>query len=156
MTWERCRHRATFQNGQRHHLFFEVPPPALWLMVTVAKNLEVSTLKEQEKECIRELMSNWQTSFRFIFMYFFLSSQSTLPLVWILSYNFFFYGVRFATLSKPSSFTRESCTLCFGEELWRLIFPSFPPASVSFAEQRGKESSFKKCWFLLVMAGQGM
>jgi hypothetical protein len=46
-----------FQDGQRHLLFFDAPPPAFWLMTIVAKNLEV-TFKEHERECIRKLLSN--------------------------------------------------------------------------------------------------
>jgi len=41
--------------------------------------------------------------------------QSALSLVRILSYNFFFHGVSFATLSKPSSFMGECHALHFVE-----------------------------------------
>jgi hypothetical protein len=34
----RYRHRAIFQDGQSHNLFFEAPPPVLWLMTTVPNN----------------------------------------------------------------------------------------------------------------------
>jgi len=103
--------RATFLDGQSHHLFFKDPHPAFWLLPTVpnswCQNLEFVTFKEDEKDCIRVLLSNWQTSFRFLVIYFFLCLQRALTLVWILSHKFFSHNFSFATLSKPSSFITD-------------------------------------------------
>jgi hypothetical protein len=47
----------------------------LLFLTSDAKNLEVCTLKEEERACIRGLLSNWQTSLVFFVMYFFLSCK---------------------------------------------------------------------------------
>lgn len=105
-----------------------LPPGLCLLLITTAvKNLEVCTFKEDERNHIRGLLSNWQTSFRFYAMYFFLSLHNILSLVRILSINLLFHGVSFVTISKPRSFIRECWDLCFGEEIWRLMIPHSPP-----------------------------
>ena len=53
-----------------------------------AKYIEVGKVKEDERDCIRRLLSNWQTFFNFFVMYFFLSFQSALSLVRIRQYIF--------------------------------------------------------------------
>ena len=74
--------------------------------------------KDSERACIRGKLSNWQL-LSYSVMYSFLSLQSALSLVRILSYTFL-CGVSFATLSKSSSLARECRALRFGEELWKL------------------------------------
>jgi len=87
----------------------------LLFLTTDAKNYEVCVFKEDERACIRGLLSNWHTSLTFFVTYFFLSLQSTIFLVQILSYNFFLCGVNFANLWKPSSFMGECHALHFVE-----------------------------------------
>jgi hypothetical protein len=95
-------------------MFFVTPPPALWLMPTVPNNwwkiLEVSTVQEEATDCIRRLLSKWQTSFRFCHI--------RLP--------------KFAkcTLSDPYCrtiyFSMECHISHFGKEPWRFMLPSAP------------------------------
>jgi hypothetical protein len=82
-------------------------------------------------------------------MYFFLSLESALFLVRILSYNLFYCGVSFVILPKPSSFIIECRALPFGEELRRFTLPSCPPEALSEPKEK-KVSSFEK---VLVSAG---
>jgi hypothetical protein len=108
-----------------------------FLFLTIdAKNLEVSTFKDNEKDCIRRLLSNWQSSFTFYALHFFLSLQRTLYLLRIMLYRLFFLGVISATLSKTSFVSTECLALCFGEELWRLILLNSPTKAFLLTSQR--------------------
>ena len=113
-----------FQDGASQHFVTETPPPFLCLLflTTDAKNLEDCTFKVDETACIRGKLSNWQTSFNFQVMYFFLNLQSAFSLVWLLSYTFL-CGVSLVILSKPSSLVTECHALHFGLELWKLTLP---------------------------------
>jgi hypothetical protein len=95
------------------------PPVGLSLLflTAVAKNLETNTFKEDESVSIRGLLSNRQTSFKFLVMYVFLNgAKHSLSGLNSLT-QFLFRGINFATFSKSSPFIRECRGLRFGEEL---------------------------------------
>lgn len=136
---------ATFQNGQNQHLFL---PTGLSLTM-IPKNLLVSTFKEDEKDSITGLLSNWQPPSDSLS-----HTPSYVYKVLVLWYETspFFCGVSSATRTKPgSSFIREWHTLHSVEEVWRFMLPRSPPDALSSADQSEKEiSSFEK---VLVSAG---
>jgi hypothetical protein len=85
-------------------------------MPKIFKSVHSRKMKEpvSEEKCPTDKLPSYSVT------YFFVSLQSPLSLVWILSNTFFLCGVSFVTLSKPSSLERECHALHFGEELWKL------------------------------------
>jgi hypothetical protein len=109
------------------------------------KNLEVSRFKEDESDCIRGLLSKWQTSFRFFTLYFFLRSQSAISLFQNMLNNSFFLGVNSETLFKSSCFRPQCLALHYGQELWMLMLRSSRPQTFLLAQPKEMEGSLLKC-----------
>ena len=135
------------QQGYSWQFFFEAPSPGHWLMTTLPNNW-------CQKSWSLHIQGRWKSLYQRITLQLtkllhilchllFLSLQSTLSLVWILSYNnFFLHGVSFVALSTPSSFMREHHPLRFGEEIWRLMLPHSPPEALSLVTAKGKVGVF--------------
>ena len=108
------------------------PPPQIHFKLQNSRNIFTNRRINNNALLVQVIqLSNWQSSFSFFALYFFLSLQRALSLVQIMWYSFYSLGVNSATLSKSSFFSTECLALRFGEELWRQTLPSSPPQAFS-------------------------
>lgn len=104
-------------------------------VTTAVKNLEVSTFKEVERHCFRELPSNWQTSFSFEHVLLPTFAKCTHP--GPISHNFFYGGVTFATVKIRLFSWRMPCFMLWWVTL-KVNTSEFPTRSTFISTFKGK------------------